>query len=201
MVVTGAVIYCRISTEKQAPADKTKPASVTDHDGTSLDTQLRACTERAAQLGAPIVGIFQDIQSGADYKSRPGLQQALATIESGQAKYLISFKLDRTARNVDALRDIRRRVQKAGGQIIYADGLNFENSAVGNLLHTNLSGYAEFEREMIKERTTRGRRARAEQGRQPGTAMRPWGYDVVSKKSVLEGRYQLHQIGTYLIIP
>src|SRR5580658_2974480 len=130
-----AVVYLRVSSEMQA------------EQGTSLDAQEAACLRKAAEIGAQIIEIIGDEGvSGRLYLARPGIQKALALIESKEANCLIFMKLDRTGRDVDALRDIRRRVERAGGHLLFADGMNFENNATGDLMFTQLSGRTYFGR-------------------------------------------------------
>jgi site-specific DNA recombinase len=184
-----AILYTRVSTGKQA------------EEGTSLEVQEELCLRKAQQEKAQVVDILSDEGvSGALYLSRPGIQEALKRIEAGEANLLITLKLDRSGRDVDVLRLIRKRVMNAGGRLLFADGMNFENNAIGNLMFTQIAGYAEYEKEIIRERTMSGRRRRAEEGQQPSRAMSPYGYHVVTKKDVIAGLYPANLLGTYQII-
>ena len=184
-----AILYTRVSTGEQA-----------EH-GTSLDGQEAACLRKAREMNAQVVDVCSDPGvSGARYLTRPGIQSALAAIEAGRANLLIVAKLDRSGRDVDALRDIKKRVELAGGSLVFADGMNFQNNATGKLLFTQLAGFAEYERELIVERTTAGRRRRAEEGVQPCRTMHPYGYHIVTKSEVLTGHYQAAQLGKYIIV-
>lgn len=190
MKTNRAIIYTRVSTGRQA------------EEGTSLEVQEDACLRKAQSENAQIVDIISDEGvSGALYVSRPGIQKALRLIETGEANMLITMKLDRSGRNVDALRLIRNRVVEAGGKLIFADGLNFENNAIGNLMFTQIAGYAEYEKEIIRERTMSGRRRRAEEGQQPSRSMSPYGYHIVTKQDVISGAYAGNLLGTYQIVP
>lgn len=184
-----AVIYTRVSTDGQA--DK----------GTSLDAQEYSCLKKAAELGAEVVKVHSDPGvSGALYLARPGIQAALRDIEDGVANTLIIAKLDRTGRDVDVVRDIRNRVEAAGARIVFADGLNFESNATGKLMFTQMAAFAEFEKELIKERTMSGRRRRAEEGVQPSRSRSPFGYHVVTKDDLILGTYSIETLGTYQIV-
>lgn len=184
-----AIIYTRVSTGRQA------------EEGTSLEVQEAACLRQAKTLGAEVIDVIADEGvSGALYLSRPGIQRALSLIESGAANILITMKLDRSGRDVDALRLIRRRVMEAGGQLLFTDGMSFENTAIGNLMFTQISGFAEYEKEIIRERTVSGRIKRAKEGKQPARALSPYGYHVVNQTDVLRGEYPPDTIGTYIVI-
>lgn len=183
-----AIAYLRVSSAEQA------------EDGTSLDVQLDACLRKAREQSASIVHIVRDEGvSGALYLARPGIQEALRWLEEGKAEAIITHRLDRQGRNVDALRQIRRRVQQAGGELIFADGITFDNTPVGNLLYTQMAGFAEFEREVIRERTLSGKRKRAEEGRQPSRTLNPYGYHIVNKRDLAAGTYPLDMEGRYVL--
>jgi site-specific DNA recombinase len=184
-----AVIYTRVSTDKQA------------EEGTSLEVQESACLRKAQDLGAEVVDILTDEGvSGAFYLSRPGIQKALALLEARKASVLITMKLDRSGRDADVLGLIRKRIVNAGAQLVFVDGANFENNATGNLMFRVSAGFAEYEREVIRERTTGGRRKRAEGGVQPCRAFSPYGYHVVTKQDIQSGLYSAELLGTYQIV-
>jgi site-specific DNA recombinase len=182
-----AVLYCRVSTEDQSES------------GTSLAAQFAACQKTALDLGCAVIAHIEDVTSGGFYLARPKMQAALELIESKQADTLIIYKLDRTGRDVDALRDIRKRVSRAGGQLVFADGMQFEKTPVGNLMFTQLGAFAEFERELIRERTSNGSRRRAASGIMPVRARRPFGYRFVTVADVASGAADKSEVGQYRI--
>src|SRR5579862_7752013 len=187
--VPRAVIYCRVSTDQQA------------EEGTSLATQELVCLRRAAELGAQVVVTYRDEGvSGAYYWTRSGIQAALRDLEERRADTLIIARFDRSGRDVDVMRDIRRRVDRAGARLVFCDGLNFGNDAAGRLAFNTLAGFTEFEKEIIKERTAAGRRRRAEEGLQPNRSFQPFGYRIVTKEDLLTGRFPAELLGTYCII-
>jgi site-specific DNA recombinase len=185
-----AVIYCRVSTAEQA------------ENGTSLETQELVCLRKATEMNAQLIAIHRDEGvSGAYYITRPAIQAALADVESGRADTLIIAKLDRSGRDVDIIRDIQRRVERAGGRVVSCDGMNFGNSAAGKLALNTLAGFAEFEKEVIRERTMSGSRRRAEEGKQPNRTFSPYGYRILGNADVAAGRCTSEQMGTYEVIP
>ncbi len=182
-----AALYLRVSTGPQT-------------EGTSLAGQLLACRQKADQLGAEVVGVFEDVQSGADYSDRIALQNALAQIERGEADTLIIYDMTRYSRDLGHQQLIKKRVMSAGAR------LEFATFDVGDLstpeahLSFGVRGvFAEYERLNTRERTTRGRRARANEGIQPCRTYRPFGYDLVTKADIMAGRFTLDQLGRYLV--
>ncbi len=182
-----AVIYTRVSTETQ-------------EDNSSLAAQFVACQKKAADMGAEVVAHLEEVESGGLYLARPKIQKALKLIEAGAANILIVMRLDRTGRDVDDLRDIRRRVAKAGGQMVFADGLNFQSGAVGDLMFTQLGAFAEFERALIRERTVNGLRAKAAEGKQVARARFSYGYKIWCKSDAIRGDCKWEELGKQEII-
>ncbi|BCM90559.1 hypothetical protein IAD21_02413 [Abditibacteriota bacterium] len=183
--VPRAVIYTRVSTEHQS-------------DNTSLAGQFAICAKRAQEEGALVVGAFEEVKSGGLYALRDQLQKALALIEKGEAQMLILAKLDRAGRDVDDLRDVRRRVEAAGGRLVFADGMKFEQGAIGNFLFTTLSAVAEVEKAMIVERMGAGQERLAKSGKNPNPTP-PYGYYIWKKSDVIRGLCTPEQRGTYIL--
>mgnify|MGYP002777079168 CR=1 FL=1 len=182
-----AIIYTRVSTENQS-------------ENTSFAAQYEACKARAAIEGAQIIAVYEDTNSGGLYHTREKLQMALSQIERGAAQMLILAKLDRTGRELESLRDIRRRIENAGGRLVFADGMNFEKNAVGNLMFTQLGAFAEFEREIIRERMVAGLERTAREGRTPSRSNTPYGYLIVTKNHVIRGEYPPESEGHYFVV-
>lgn len=183
-----AIIYTRVSTSQQA------------EEGTSLETQEASCYHKAKLERMEVIDVISDEGiSGALYLSRPGIQEVLRRIEAGEAQALITYSISRTGRNVEVIRTIQNRLDRANARLVFADGLPSDNSAVSRLVVTQMGAFAEFERELIKERTQTGTRKVAESGRQPYRAHHPFGYHIVTRKDIIRGEYLPEQEGTYQI--
>lgn len=88
-------------------------------------------------------------------KDRPQFQELLSKLETGDT--LVVTKLDRFARSaVDAIQIIRNLFEKGVKVHVLNMGL-VENTPTGRLILTIMSGFAEFERDMIVERTQEGK--------------------------------------------
>ena len=109
--------------------------------------------------------LFFDKQSGSGLE-RPGLQQALAYMRPGDT--LVVWRLDRLARS---LKDLIALVASFEARGIGFHSLT-ENIATtspgGKLIFHIFGALAEFERALIKERTTAGLQAARARGRQGG---------------------------------
>lgn len=157
------IIYSRVSTDAQ------------ERDGTSLETQERACTEYAAERGWVPVETVRDTASGATL-DRPGMERARQLIRAGGADVLLAYAADRLARDQIKFAVLYDEVQNAGVRLEFVTE-RFEDTAVGKFLLSARAFAAELEREKITERTMRGKAERARSGRLPqGTGKGCYGY-------------------------
>ena len=100
--------------------------------------------------------VFTDKASGKDTK-RPQLTAALEYVREGDT--LVVHSLDRLARNVEDLRRIVRELNGRGVSVEFVKNrLTFAGSAdpTAQLMLTMLGAFAEFERELIRERQREG---------------------------------------------
>ena len=138
--------YIRVSTDRQAAS------------GLGLAAQRTAIEQYAARLGREIVEIYVETESGK-IKDRPQLNAALAHCRKTKATLLIA-KLDRLARNVAFV----SALMETGTEFIACDA-PFANKLMVHVL----SAVAEFERELISERTKAALAAAKARGVKLGT--------------------------------
>lgn len=117
-------------------------------------------TQRGALEAAGCVRVFEDVLSGAK-ASRPGLRAALDYMRDDDV--LVVTRLDRLGRTaLDTLRTIEKLAQQDVAVIVLKPELDTRTKE-GRLLVTFMSGLAEFERDLLIERTKEGvAHARAE---------------------------------------
>lgn len=128
--------YARVSTKTQAK------------DGNSLEAQEEALRESGATL------IFKDAFSGTTTE-RPEFEILMSQIKSGDT--LVVTKLDRIARSAT---EGSKMVQALLENDICVHVLNMgkmDNTPTGKLIFQIMFAFAEFERDMIVERTQEGR--------------------------------------------
>jgi DNA invertase Pin-like site-specific DNA recombinase len=88
---------------------------------------------------------------------RPQLAKLMSALRAGDV--VVVTKLDRLGRSTRELLELIDRIGKAGAAFrSLGDPLWDTSSAQGRLLSTLLAGIAEFERELIRERTGEGRK-------------------------------------------
>jgi DNA invertase Pin-like site-specific DNA recombinase len=116
--------------------------------------------------------LYEDQASGKK-DDRPGLEDCLKSLREGDT--LIVWKLDRLGRNlrhlVNTIHDLIER--KIGFRVLSGQGANIDTTtAGGRLVFGIFAALAEFERELIRERTIAGlssARARGRHGGRPYT--------------------------------
>lgn len=128
--------YARVSTRGQAT------------NGNSLEEQVNKLENEGCEI------IYQEAFTGTK-TDRPEFRELLSTLKEGDT--LIVTKLDRFARStIDGIQTVKELFEKGVKVHILNMGL-IENSPTGNLVFTVMSAFAQFERDMIIERTQEGK--------------------------------------------
>ena len=128
--------YARVSTTGQA------------RKGNSLDDQSNLIREKY-----PTAIIIEEAYSGA--KTRPKFSALLDRLQSGDT--LVVTKLDRFCRTAKEGLEYIDRLESQGVSIHVLNMAMFDKSPTGKLMKTILLAFAEFERDMILERTSAGK--------------------------------------------
>jgi DNA invertase Pin-like site-specific DNA recombinase len=170
--------YARISTRDQSP-----------------DLQIDALKEAGCEC------IYQDIASGAK-SARPELDNLLGHARKGDT--IVFWKLDRLGRS---LRHLIELVEKLDADGVSLQSLNDPidtTNAQGRLVLNLFASLAEFERELIRERTQAGlsaARARGRVGGRPkGLSTQAESTAMAAEKLYREGRLSVKAIGERLHI-
>lgn len=130
--------YIRVSTTTQA------------REGNSLQSQRDALTAAGAER------IFEDVYTGTAV-DRPQLQNLMRYLRPGDT--IVVTKLDRIARSVSQGADLIEALIKRGIKVkILAMGDNaLDDSPTGRLIRHIFLSFAEFERDLIVQRTQEGK--------------------------------------------
>lgn len=148
--MSRAAIYLRVSTS-----------------GQSVDSQRDACNGAAS--GYSEVEIFEDVISGAS-ASRDGLDAMMAGVRRHRYQVVICYKLDRLGRSLAHLAQLVAEFDRHGvGLVAASQGIDTSrDNPVGRLQLNVLMAVAEFEREIIRDRTKEGLAAARARGVQLG---------------------------------
>ena len=109
--------------------------------------------------------IFEDQLSGAKAE-RPGLYEALKYARSGDT--LVVWRLDRLSRSLKDLIEMVTRLESNGVGLKSLQETIDTTSSSGKLIFHIFGALAEFERNLIRERTQAGLRAARARGRKGG---------------------------------
>ena len=129
-------IYCRVSTSDQTP-----------------ENQRIRLTEYAREKEWECE-VYTEVESTRN--TRPVKAELLHKLRDGKYDGVLVYKLDRWARSsTELVLEIRELVSKGVVFISYTENLDFSTST-GRLHFQILSAFAEFERDLISERTKEG---------------------------------------------
>lgn len=128
--------YARVSTKGQAK------------DGNSLEAQEKALKESGA------MEIFVDAFSGTK-TDRPEFDKLLSKLESGDM--IIVTKLDRFARSMSQGSELVSELLDKGIKVFILNIGMMDNTPSSKLIRNVFFAFAEFERDMIVERTMEGK--------------------------------------------
>lgn len=170
-----AAIYCRVSSEGQ------------ETEGTSLQTQLEACLKYCRDKGYEVAYRFSEAYSGLSLE-RPELDKLRELVRAETIDFIVCYSIDRLSRDPVHGVILTQELEKhhVGLEAVTE---TVDSTEVGKLI-TYIKGFAaKLEAEKIKERTMRGRKAKAKQGKIPGGGFdRIYGYDYIPVSQKNGGR-------------
>src|SRR3989344_1773573 len=168
-----AAIYIRVSTEEQV------------QHGFSLAAQEDALKNCCSALGYEIYKIYRDEgKSAKDIKHRPAMQEMLQEAEQKKFSAIYIYKLDRFSRSLKDLILTIEKLKEWGVDFISLQDRIETASASGKLMFHIISAFAEFERNIIGERTTFGMERKSKEG--GAITKPPLGYKMVDKKLIVD---------------
>ena len=133
--------YVRVSTADQGKS------------GLGLEAQAEAINAKARSKGWEVVRIAKDVASGKSMNGRHELQAALADLKAHKAEGLVAMRLDRLSRSTIDFAMLLETARKQGWHVVMLD-LDLDTSTpTGKLIASVLANVAQFEREMIGQRT------------------------------------------------
>jgi DNA invertase Pin-like site-specific DNA recombinase len=144
------ILYCRVSSEEQV-------------EGTSLDTQERACREYAGREGITVLETFIERGESAKTADRKELNRAVAFCKQRRVGFFIVYKLDRFARNQDDHVMVRTYLRRCGTELRSVTE-PIDETPIGRAMEGVLSVFAEFDNNVRTERSKQGMLERVRQG-------------------------------------
>jgi site-specific DNA recombinase len=173
-------VYARVSTEEQ-------------RDGQTIDSQIAELERFAVERQWQITGVYKDEGWSGGLMARPELDRLRDDASRGLFQGVLINDVDRLARDVVHLGVIKRDLERQGIQVIFRK-LPGESSPTHNLMVNILGSFAEFEREMISDRTRRGRRHKVETRQQYLGGNTSYGYRYLLKSQTANGEGHLEVV-------
>jgi site-specific DNA recombinase len=149
-----AVIYCRVSTEKQANT----------LDG--LTSQETRCREHAKYKGYKVVEVFQDKGVSGGLIDRPGMKAMLRFLKKKKSEeyVVLIFDITRLARSMEAHIALRTAISSVGGKL-ESPSMEFHDDDPNQKLTENVqASVSQHFREIISQQTQIRMRARLQNG-------------------------------------
>lgn len=132
-------VYARVSTAEQNP-----------------DTQLTILRDYCRSRGWEIAGEYIDQGVSGAASSRPQLDELMRDATRLQFKAVLVWKFDRFARSVQHLLTALRHFQSLGIEFVSLTEAIDTTTPIGKMVFTFLGAIAEFERDLMRERTLAG---------------------------------------------
>lgn len=165
-------IYIRVSTPKKAKGNER------DVDKFLQNPQVQAdpLVKMAGARGWEIFKIYKDRATGSKTEGREGLKQLWADAKVGEFQVVLIWRFDRFARSMrDLLNSLYALKELSIDFVSYKDPID-TTTASGKLMFHIMAAFAEFEKDLIVERTMAGLEYAREHGTKSGNAIgRPKG--------------------------
>lgn len=161
-------LYARVSTDKQ-----------------DTDNQMIRLREIAQNRGYEVFDEYVDIASGHN-ANRPNLDRMMKDAKQHRFDKIIAVKLDRIARSVTNLNNLMNDLYAWNVGIEFIDQPIDTTTPAGKMILTILGAMAEFERELIVERTNDGLKRARKEGK------------TLGRKTVTLSEYQLDKARSIL---
>ena len=177
----SAALYARVSSQRQA-------------EDLTIRSQVAALRQRLEQDGftAPEELCFLDEGYSGSTLLRPALERLRDLAHCGGVDRLYVHSPDRLARKYVYQMLLLEELSRQGVQVIFLNHDPQQQSPEGDLLLQMQGMFAEYERAKILERTRRGRRFAARQGKISVMGHAPFGYRYVPKdQGDGEARYDI----------
>ncbi|OWY71569.1 hypothetical protein B7486_07730 [cyanobacterium TDX16] len=167
-----AVGYIRCSTDQQADSSL------------GLEAQRSRIAAWSEANGYRLANVFTDAGlSGKRADNRPGLKAALEAASHGGSPALIVYSLSRLARSTKDAIGIAEQLEKAGADLVSLSERIDTTSAAGKMVFRMLAVLAEFERDLVSERTKAALAVKRAKGHRIGTI--PYGFRLAEDRALL----------------
>lgn len=161
-------IYTRVSTDEQARSDYS-----------SLDRQREICESYInifREQGWKVAGVYEDGGFSGKDLNRPQLQEMVDDLKAGKLDAIVTYKIDRISRSLKDFYDFWEVLKEHSVTFASATQQFDTSNSTGMLMLNVLLSFAQYEREVTRERTLSKMAGRAERGMWNGGNI-PLGFD------------------------
>lgn len=159
-----AALYARVSTPA---SDKRTTKKGGDRERQDPEFQLIKLRTFAQSRGYEVVKEYTDRKSGAD-PNRPAFQEMIKDAFAHKFDFVLVTKIDRMARSLVNLQNSTAQLDSWGIGVVFIDQQMETKSPAGRLMFQIFGAFAEFEREMIRERVLDGMEIARSKGKKFG---------------------------------
>ena len=156
-----------------------RTSSPSQRHGYSLTEQTQRCLDRCEALNWTVAFVYQDDAESGASTDRPEFQQMLKLAQTQAFDVIVFWKLDRFSRSLIHAVKLETELREAGVSLYSVTEQIDTTTATGRFNFRNLASAAEFERDMIKQRTQMGLTALAEEHKWPNDNP-PLGYNLTA---------------------
>jgi len=165
-LIQRAALYTRVSTDMQVEAE-------------SLGTQEKQLREYCSYQKIVVHDLYTDAGiSGAHTENRPAFQKMMKDAREGKFNIVIVAKIDRISRNLADLLHLIHTLEEHHVDFVSISQQFDTSTPMGRLTLNILGSFAQFERDIIAERTRENMMERAKKGKWNGGVI-PYGFKVV----------------------
>lgn len=157
--------YIRVSTKKQVD------------EGVSLEAQKKMLKGYTGLYGHELVKIIVDAGESAKSLSRKGVQEVIESLKNNEAEGVLITKLDRLVRSRKDFFELMDKYFYKDFSLLTVSGQIETKSANGRLTVNMMADIAQWEREIIAERTRAAMQHKKSKGEYTGGCV-PYGFDL-----------------------
>lgn len=166
---SACVIYARFSSHSQREE--------------SIEQQVAECRAYAARRGWTVLDVYPDEAISGTVEDRPQFQKMIADAEKGAFGHVVTYKVDRFARDRLDSAIYKSRLRQMGITVDYARE-DMPDGPIGILIEGMLESQAEFYVANLRQDVIRGHRYNADHALSNGPL--PYGYKRVDAEGHIE---------------
>lgn len=189
--VVLARVRCGIYTRKSSDDGLDREFTTLDNQREAAEAYIRSQRHEGWKV---LPDRYDDGGFSGGNLDRPALKRLLSDIEAGRVQRIVVYKIDRLSRSLLDFARLAEFFEKHGASVVSITQQLDTSTSMGRLTLNMLLSFAQFEREMVSDRTRDKVRAARRRGKWTG-GMLPLGYDVAPEgRRLVENKEEAEQI-------